>query len=381
VITVLSAVLAGCCRGDGAPPARTNSQVRPAPAAVSEIKADEEVVFFPTTAHLDEATGEWVIPVHGVIYEPETDSRRRAVVAAAVRRAAQTPADTPESQRLDQRVRLFLVDNERGKRITVRIGSETFDAGTSGPNGHFQAVVRRTPAQLKSHVTSVDGQDYVSFAAVTRQSDARSFAGRVQLVSPEGLSVISDIDDTIKHTEVRNHREVLANTFLREFEPVPGMPALYRQWAQQGIVFHYVSGSPWQLYLPLAEFFAAHQLPVSSVSLKDFRVKDPTTINLLQSQEDAKRRAIEPILEAFPRRQFILIGDSGEQDPEIYAQLARTHGRQIVAVFIRNVTQEQPDNQRLAALVKELNEVRFELFADPAALASLLAVRETESEQ
>ena len=192
------------------------------------------------------------------------------------------------------------------------------------------------------------------------------------MVPPQGLSIISDIDDTIKHSQVGDRQAVLANTFLREFQPVPGMPELYREWAQQGIVFHYVSGSPWQLYLPLAEFFSAQQLPVGSVDLKYFRLKDPSALGLLQSQEDTKMRAIEPILQAFPQRRFVLIGDSGEQDPEIYTRIARTHRQQIVAIFIRNVTQEQADNARISPLRQGLDNVRFQLFDGPAELRPIV---------
>jgi phosphatidate phosphatase APP1 len=149
------------------------------------------------------------------------------------------------------------------------------------------------------------------------------------------------------------------------------MPELYRQWSQQGIVFHYVSGSPWQLYVPLAEFFRAQRLPVASIDLKYVRLKDPSTLDLLQSQ-DMKLLAIESILRAFPRRRFILIGDSGEQDPETYAQIARTHGPQIVAIFIRNITQEQADNARIGPLRQGLDGVRFHLFEDPAELQPIM---------
>ena len=74
------------------------------------------------------------------------------------------------------------------------------------------------------------------------------------------------------------------------------------------------------------------------MDLKLFRLKDPSALDLLQSQTATKIRAIEPLLTAFPERRFVLIGDSGEQDPEIYTEIARTHRPQIVAVFIRNVT-------------------------------------------
>ncbi len=227
-----------------------------ATATSSDIRADEVVVFYPTAAHFDAANSQWIVPIHGIIYEPEQDSSKRGVVVASIRRAAGVETESLPAQRLDERVRLFLVDNERGKTISIRLGTDLYEVGTSGPDGHFQADlhipatrIEELPSDQKSH----DG--FATFSAVTRAADARSFTGRVQLVPPQGVSIISDIDDTIKHTQVHDRKAVLTNTFLQEFQPVTGMAELYHQWAQQGCVFHYVSGSPWQLYLPLAEFF------------------------------------------------------------------------------------------------------------------------------
>ncbi len=86
--------------------------------------------------------------------------------------------------------------------------------------------------------------------------------------------MIYDVDDTIKHSQVADHKAVLANTFLHRFKPVPGMPELYRECAQKGVVFHYVSGSPWQLYLPLADFLVAEGLPLGSGTLRSVGRRD-----------------------------------------------------------------------------------------------------------
>ncbi|MEA1951128.1 MAG: phosphatase domain-containing protein [Planctomycetota bacterium] len=188
----------------------------------------------------------------------------------------------------------------------------------------------------------------------------------------EGISVISDIDDTIKHSRVTDRKALLANTFLRQFEPVPGMAELYRDWAQKGVVFHYVSGSPWQLYTPLAKFIRDEGFPAGSFALKNFRLKDPSSLGLLQSQESHKLVAIESIMKAFPRHRFILIGDSGEQDPEIYATVARKHPRQVAAICIRNVTAAKADDARFKAVRKGLGGVRFVLFDDVGTLGPVM---------
>lgn len=94
------------------------------PVTASTIRRDEEVVFFPTCAHLDEDRKTWPVPVHGIIYEPEADSRKRHAMVRALARTLQVEDGTEEAENLDRRLRLFLVDNERGKSLSVRIGGK-----------------------------------------------------------------------------------------------------------------------------------------------------------------------------------------------------------------------------------------------------------------
>ena len=88
----------------------------------SSISADEEVVFYPTYGRFDEQNEKWVIAIHGIIYEPEYDSRKRNALLATIRKALQMEEGDLKSQFLGQRLRLFLVDNERGQKMFVRIG-------------------------------------------------------------------------------------------------------------------------------------------------------------------------------------------------------------------------------------------------------------------
>ena len=353
---------AGCARDSADKTTRCAT-----PQQTSEISPDEKVVFFPTYAHLDEDGRTWTIPIHGKIFEPETDSITRSTTLATLAKTLDVQPDSPEAETLRRRLALFLVDNERDKEIFVRIGEHKYSAGTSEPDGHFQNNLRLDDADVKP-----DANGWIEYQAATRKSEKRSFTGQVQPIGPQGISIISDIDDTIKHSQVTDYRALLANTFLREFKPVPGMAELYRDCAKKGVVFHYVSGSPWQLYQPLGEFIHDEGFPRGSFNLRHFRLKDPSTLGLEQWQEGYKRQAIEPILAAFPQRHFILIGDSGEKDPEIYAQLARKHPGQIAAIFIRNVTAAKPDDARFKAVQEALGDIQFVLFDEPDALLATI---------
>jgi len=156
--------------------------------------------------------------------------------------------------------------------------------------------------------------------------------GAVYFIPPYGWSVISDIDDTVKITGVVGvpRAEMVRNTFMREFVAANGMPRLFQDWASQGAAFHYVSSSPWQLQPELSSFFVKAGLPGGSFHLKDFDVRGRGFFNyFLTPSAKSKPLAIETLLAAFPSRRFVLVGDSGEKDPEIYAGIARAHPEQV----------------------------------------------------
>lgn len=309
----------------------------------SPIKRDEVVVFFPTHAHLDASGMTWIVSIHGWIHEPESDSIGRRLLLEAFRKALELEEADARSATFTARALPFLADNERGKMVPIRLGETVHRVGPSRPNGHFTGTVRLTVAEGQA---LADEDGWVTFRAVTREGDARVFEGRAQLIGPRGVSIISDIDDTIKISEVRDKKALLANTFLKEFQPVAGMAEAYRAWSGRGAAFHYVSSSPWQLYGPLASFLRANGFPEGPVHLKDFRWTDTSFFNLFLSPEETKPAAIAPILEAFPERTFILVGDSGEKDPEVYAGLKARYPERIARIIIRDVTAEGAGSER-----------------------------------
>jgi phosphatidate phosphatase APP1 len=341
--------------------------------AKSEITDDEVVVFYPTYGYQVDDGRAWKLSIHGSIFEPEQNSLKRAAALGLLRRLLRLSSEQAETEIFKQRARSFLVDNEGGKTIHVRLGDHVYPAGTSGSNGHFTRTLQLTGAEVERLRRTASGQtDWLTFQAVTRADDPRTFAGRVQLIAPEGLSVISDVDDTIKISMVTSRRALMANTFLRPYEPVEGMPKLYREWADGGVVFHYLSASPWQLYGPLAEFRRSKGFPAGSFHLKLFRLKDSTALDLFGSQEQYKSGVIERILADFPHRRFILVGDSGEQDPEIYAAAARKHPDQIVRILIRDVGEGGGDAGRFRAAFDGMPDDHWRVFRTPEELNGAL---------
>ena len=242
----------------------------------------------------------------------------------------------------------------------MRVGELTYSLPASKKDGHFAGTIR-VPVETVSQLA--DG-DWLRFEAVTRAGDRRVFQGEACLIQPDGLSVISDIDDTIKVTEVSDIKKLIANVFVRPYRAVPGMAEIYRAWADVGAKFHLVSSSPWQLYYPLSHFMGEAGFPDATYHLRPFRMKGTGFCRLLDDPMARKPRVIESLLEDYARRQFILVGDSGQLDPEIYALIAGNYPRQIRHIYIRDVTSESADAPRYQKIFANLPDRTWTVFRD-----------------
>ena len=331
---------------------------------VSTVKPDERIVFITGDAHRAEDGRSWKVPIHAWVHELEDTRMRKAVFAAVLEKKYGLEATAETAPNFDRRIQLFVVDNEGGKRIVIQIVEQTFALPPTASNGHATAEID-LDADL---VASMARDGKLEFAAVLPKADERVFAGSVNLVDRRGISVISDIDDTVKVTGAADRAVMFDRTFFRDFEATPGMAALYTRWAQQGATFHYVSSSPWHLYEPLDAFLTTSGFPSRSLSLKLVRVKDKTLLELFKKGTETKPGQIEPILERFPHRRFILVGDSGEHDPEVYAALLRKYPERIERIYIRNVDDSAPTDERFLTTFASIDPDRWSLFTDPASL-------------
>lgn len=313
-------VLLSACPNDEAAPKSAPASA----SAVSTLADDEHVLFVPTFG--TRTKDGWRVPIEAWVFEPEDDGPIRAGMLKLIEEALGDDLDDDTAERATRMIKPFLVDNERGKHLVVRAGTHVEQACTSESNGrcHGTLIVENAAA----------GELQVAIALPER--DERQFESRVHLLDDDGVSVLSDIDDTIKITAVHDKRELIRNTFVRPFRPTPGVVQLFNRWATQGAAFHYVSNCPLPLLSAVDGFITDAGYPRGSVTLKEFRWKDGTFLDLLDAPEDHKQRAIEAHIDRFERRRFVLVGDTGERDPEIYAALRRKYGERVVAIVLRD---------------------------------------------
>jgi len=333
------------------------------------VEADEEVVFYPTCAAFDKEQSKWRLPIRGCIYEPEKDSVKRTLLLKLLEKSLDLDPTDAEQPTFDKRGRALLVDTKGGRKVSIRLGTKVYPAGESAENGLFETTIELSAGEVRELLQAETVKDgWLHFRAAVRPGDGRVFEGAAQIVGRAGISVVSDIDDTIKASEVRDRKALVRNMLLRPFEAVPGMSALYSEWAKGGAAFHYVSDSPWQLYGALDEFLTASGFPRGSMDLKEWRWKDRSFFSLFESPEKTKPGALETLLEAHPDRKFILVGDSGQKDPEIYGALATKHPGQVIRIYIRNITGEAADGERFTKAFQDLPKGSWKVFTKPEEL-------------
>jgi phosphatidate phosphatase APP1 len=169
--------------------------------------------------------------------------------------------------------------------------------------------------------------------------------------------VISDMDDTVLQSEVTSFLRAARMVLLENARtrlPFAGVAAFYRalrdgRGGAQNPIF-YVSSSPWNLYDVITGFLEAQEIPAGPLLLRDWDLSP----SLLRN-EAHKAAHLGEILGTYPRLPFILVGDSTQEDPEIYASAVAAHPDRILAVYIRSV---EPHPEREAAIQRLAKEVK-----------------------
>lgn len=166
----------------------------------------------------------------------------------------------------------------------------------------------------------------------------------VMVIPPEArYAIVSDLDDTVLESSITHWRTALALTFLhnaRTRKPLEGAAKLYAA-LQSGVAgvpvnpVFYVSSSPWNLYDLLDEFLTVNQVPHGPIFLRDLGIDEG---KLFKSKGHGhKLERVRALMQELPAMDFILIGDSGQHDAELYAHAASEYGRRILAIYIRDV--------------------------------------------
>ena len=202
-------------------------------------------------------------------------------------------------------------------------------SGMPGPGWH-KAEVFLMKGAVKNYYGQVKGE------------------GEICIPHPGDYAIISDIDDTFLISYSSNLRKRLfvlltENAYSRK--PFDGVVRHYQSLEMAGEhalypdPFFYVSSSEWNLYDYITDFSKKNILPRGVYLLN--QMKSFTQLwKTGQNNHGTKFMRISRIMQAFPERKFILLGDDSQQDPTIYASVVEHFPGQVKAVYLRNVFQK-----------------------------------------
>jgi len=257
-------------------------------------------------------------------------------------------------------------DEVAGARVLAHFGGATHATETDG-GGYFAFdFVPPTPLAHGWHEVELEFPD----SAGPDGGTLRARAGFKVAAPGARFGIISDIDDTVLWTNVTNKLNMalmLARSNHHTRKPFKGVAGFYRA-LRDGITgnednpLFYVSSSPWHLYGPLVDFLKLQDIPLGPLLLRELSVRQVLKIGEHGSH---KLEQIERILGFYPELQFVLIGDSGEQDPEIYTEIVRRHPQAVRMIYIRNVNPDPARIDALDGLIAEVSATGVQLVLSP----------------
>jgi phosphatidate phosphatase APP1 len=344
--------------------------------AATACATHQQVTFAPSIATMAD-DGKGMMSIQGRISEAPDSLKRRWIIDSFPLNIE--PGPDRRAPLFRDRAGRFWSDSDMIEPVSAKIGSRVLVFPATDSGGYFTMQVALT----NDEVAQLKREGAISFQSLTTNKTPISSSGTALLVPEVGMTVITDVDDTIKVTEVTKKPERDANTFVRPFKPVQFMPELYTGWQQAygpGIHFHVVSAGPWQLHEPIRKFTESAGFPPFTWHMRSMKITDFDSLKEAldpdvgaSRREEFKVKAIREFMYRFKQRHVVLVGDSGEQDPEAYARILSEFGDRVNWVLIRDVSNDPQlaQNNRSALFARPEHASKLRVFSDPRELFSL----------
>lgn len=235
-------------------------------------------------------------------------------------------------------------------RIQAEFLGETYTTKTD-EEGYFEFVVKvndKLDNDLLWHPVTLRLLDKIG-----KNEGPVEAEGQLLIAPPEAeFGIISDVDDTVLKTQATSFIRMMKQTFLHNAStrlPFKGVAGFYRALHMGGHKdrfknpLFYVSSSPWNLYDMLEEFWEINKIPAGPFLLRDLGLDETKFIK--SAHLDHKLKQVEMVFSYTGKLPFILIGDSGQHDPEIYKQVVHDFPGRVKAIYIRDVSMDERDAQ------------------------------------
>jgi hypothetical protein len=283
------------------------------------------------TAYRTKNPDEWSVEVVAAYFIKGSGQDSSAAVAKISELIGLAPDDQAR-KRVAERLRPFLEAVLPAHTAQYEIDSQTFKLGPSSTEG------------LTSDIITFKSKDKIKGGVPLSPSlvgMAPEYPTTMFTAEDYGWAVISDIDDTIKKTLTSTALGVLKTTFVDDPEPIAGMPELYQHIIQEfdNPPFWYLTASPYNLYSFLRNFRDEFKFPPGQMILRDASWMSLAGLlaSVTQGTQAYKVDRMKKIHKWFPKRSFIVFGDSTQSDPEAYAEIYDTFPGWIKHIFIRRV--------------------------------------------
>jgi phosphatidate phosphatase APP1 len=328
---------------------------------LGQVAVDAEAHFDRLKQRLARRLGGSDDPIKIIPYNGYGTARRVYVRGRVLEDEGIRPAEDNDSlwENIGAMFLRFESDEVAGARLALRLGGGEYHL-TTDDEGFYEAWLEPEtplPDDRLWHEYTVELLEPLQGGLAPAQA-----AGKV-LVPPATarFGVISDIDDTVVQTHATDLLRMARSVFLsnaRTRLPFKGVAAFYAALhagagGDERNPLFYVSSGPWNLYDLLTEFFALNAIPQEPVLfLRDWGVSPAELLPL--GHRDHKLAAIRQVLALYPELPFILIGDSGQEDPEIYHEAVTAFPERIMAVYIRNVSRDTRRPAAIRALAEQV---------------------------
>lgn len=270
----------------------------------------------------------------------------------------------------------FITDKVTNAKLTLTLPDNRTISTVTDSQGYF--LIDET---IENLLPLTDEEGWMQFSiSFTENKSGRKiqqenkFKGEILIPKNTAkYGVISDIDDTILHTGLTSRLKwaVIKNTFFKSADkriPLKGAADFYQKLhdgksGNDCNPIFYVSHSPWNLYNYLEVFLEVNNFHKGPILLRDF--VNPFA-KKYKAEKPQKQTEIINILKTYPKLPFILIGDSGQHDPDIYQEITESYPGRILAIYLRDVNRRKK-MERVKNLYKNYTRVPVLLVDDTEA--------------
>jgi phosphatidate phosphatase APP1 len=277
--------------------------------------------------------GGWASPTGGHLY-------------ARVHTGKPPPKDTKNengAEKFLHTMEQLELDAYKGAAVTIAVDKGPTVSATADSHGFIDY---KLPAGLHAPLVKV-----TMSVKATKDFGASSATYLVPVWGdkPGQVGIVSDIDDTLTDSDVPHKIHLIFNTLFHSQYDVKVFPGAGPQLAKVAGTsssfpvrpLFFLTGSPWNLHDRIEFAFGRNKVPKGAFILRRFS-KEP------MKAYDFKLPHLQELFAAFPNTKWVLFGDTGEQDPEVYAQMSKERPNNIQAIFIHNVTKASPADARFS---------------------------------